>query len=159
RKRLLRQIRTRKEWRAFRNIIAHQPEFVADSVDSSHAVNALASIQAALAQYRPDAIVAVGGGGEIVARFLSAQINMDLKSYFVANRRHGEYVLDRDLLSSGAIKKLVIIDDIARTGGTLASICNQTFGGIRSVEIKAVTLVCSGAAASCLRNAFQIMPL
>jgi len=159
RSRILRQIRATKEWRAFRNIIAHQPDFVADSVDPSHAVSALASLQAALAHYRPDVIVAVGGGGEIIARFLSAQIKMDVKSYFVASRKHGDYVLDRDLLSAGALKRLVVIDDIARTGRTLASIYNQTFGGLRSVEIKTLALVCSGSAASCLRDSFLVLPL
>jgi len=159
RNQLLRQIRVRKEWRAFRNLIAHQPELVTDSVDPSRAVSGLASMQAALARYRPDTIVAVAGGGEIVANFLCAQIGVDSRNYFVASRKHGEYVLDRELLAGSARKRMVIIDDISRTGSTLGSICNQTLGGIRSVELKTLALVCSGAATSYLRDSFLVLPL
>ena len=59
----------------------------------------------------------------------------------------------------GSIKRLVIIDEISRTGNTLGAICNQTFGGIASIELKTLALVCSGAATSQLRNCFLVLPL
>lgn len=158
RDRILRQIRGRKEWRAFHNLIAHQPEIVTDSLDASRAVSALATMERALAEYKPDAIVAVEGGGEIVGSFLRGQIDLDARYYFVASKGHDGYVLDADLFACGP-KRVVVVDDISRTGRTLTAICNQTFGGVSSVELKALALVSTAGATSPLRDRFLVFPV
>jgi hypothetical protein len=156
---LLRRIRAKAEWRAFHNLIDHEPRLVTDSVDPARAISALATMQRALAAYNPDAIVAVAGGGEIVGDFLRKQIGMDARRYFVASCKDGEYTLDRDLRTCGVIKRVVIIDDISRTGRTLTSIRNHTFGGMDAIEFKALALVSAAVAIDRIRDFFLLLPV
>lgn len=159
RNRLLRQIRGRKDWQAYRNLMAHQPELISDELDASRAVNGLAAMQSALQAYRPDAIVAVEGGGEIVANFLRGQIGLDPRCYFTASQKRNEYVLDRDLNQFRGFERIVVIDDISRTGRTLMSICNHTFGAITSLKLKVLTLVAAAAATDPLRDLLLVLPI
>jgi adenine/guanine phosphoribosyltransferase-like PRPP-binding protein len=159
RNRLLRKIRGRKDWQAFRNLMVHQPELIPDELDASRAINGLAAMQSALRAYRPDAIVAVEGGGEIVANFLRGQIGLDPRSYFTASQKRNEYVLDRDLKQFRGFERIVVIDDIARTGRTLTCICNQTLGAFTSLKLKVLTLVSAAAATDPLRDLLLVLPI
>jgi adenine/guanine phosphoribosyltransferase-like PRPP-binding protein len=159
RDRFLRQIRLTKTWRAFHRLTTCQPEMVTDSVDAPRAVTGLAAMQAALEDYRPDAIIAVAGGGEIVADFLGRQLKIENKCYFVASPRNGEYTLDRDLFEGGSLKRVVIIDDISRTGRTLSCIRYKTLGTIRSVDFRALALVSAATATTAIKDFLLLLPV
>jgi hypothetical protein len=156
---LLHRIRATDEWRAFHNLIGHEPRLVTDSVDPAGAISALATMQRALAAYNPDAIVAVAGGGKIVGDFLRQQLGMSPHRYFVAEREDGRYKLKQPFPQCGCIKTVVIIDDISRTGQTLVSIRDDVFGGMDGIELKALALVSAAVAIDRIKDLFLLLPV
>jgi adenine/guanine phosphoribosyltransferase-like PRPP-binding protein len=156
REKLLRHIRATAAWRAFRNLLAHTPDMLTTSLDSSNAVRGLASMHRALEQFKPDAVVALAHGGEIVGNFLKNQVGLNADQYYVATRKGERVVLDRELAAAVALRRIVIIDDISRTGGTLAMVREQVLSGVESV--KALALVSSAAATEKLQDLFLVLP-
>ncbi|HEX8446606.1 MAG TPA: phosphoribosyltransferase domain-containing protein [Sphingomonas sp.] len=87
----------------------------------------LAGIQALSAQlgagdWRPDHLVGVGRGGLVPATFLSHAVDIPLLSIDISARvaEFGEALLDRLAARTADGQKLLFVDDINDSGGTIA---------------------------------------
>lgn len=124
---------------------------------------AFGALELATRKVAPDVIVALNKGGRIVGEYLNRRLgDPDLSVLAVEISKHDDLSRLTDNLKLGLspqTKKVMIVDDISRSGETITRAIQRLKVAQPNVEISTATLVCSQASLANLTNAELICPL
>ncbi|MCA1471166.1 hypothetical protein I6F09_25205 [Bradyrhizobium sp. IC3195] len=143
-----------------RNDIVHRPAIYdphllaehEDVVTETRAIDGLALLGIRLLDYKPDLVVSLDRGGQVVGRLLEAQFKSDLGFKYASVARSGGWHMSEEPRVSKVANRILIVDDIARSGEAIAGACEFVKAKYPAAEVRAMVVVGTAPAKHRLRE-------
>ncbi|MCC8955038.1 hypothetical protein H8B02_16800 [Bradyrhizobium sp. Pear77] len=136
--------------RKVRNEIVHRPAIYdphllaehEDVVVETRAIEGLALLGSRLLDYKPDLLVSLDQGGQVVGKLLDAQFRPDLRfRHFSASRSGGWNMSEDHTRGAKSANRILVIDDIARSGEAISEACSFVKARYPSADVRAMVVV------------------
>ncbi|WP_027530102.1 phosphoribosyltransferase [Bradyrhizobium sp. WSM3983] len=152
--------------REARNEIAHKPSVYdphllaehEDVVIETRAIDGLALLGSRLLDYKPDLLVSLDRGGQVVGKLLDAEFGQDLKFGHALVSRFDGLQFSETRNSKARPARIVIVDDIARSGEAISEVRQFVCARYPSADVRAMVIVGTSAAKQRLGEEVLYMP-